>query len=57
MKKILALIAVLVMVSLSVIGCQKSEAPKPAEQSSVTTTNALSSPTATAPAAVPAANK
>ncbi len=37
----ITLIAVLVMLSLGVIGCQKSEAPKPLEQSFVTSTNAL----------------
>ena len=47
MKKICALIAVLVVAGIFVFGCQKQEAPKPAEQPATT-------PTTTAPEAAPA---
>ncbi len=46
MKKIMAIIVVLAISAFAFMGCQKQEAPKPAEQSAVT-------PTAPAPAATP----
>jgi len=53
MKKITAIIAVLAAISVfAFVGCQKQEAPKPAEQSAVTST-VTSTMTTTAPAATP----
>ena len=50
MKKISAIMAALVVAAMFVFaGCQKQEAPKPAEQSATTST--MTAPTATAPAA------
>jgi PBP1b-binding outer membrane lipoprotein LpoB len=51
MKKISAIIAVLaVAVVFAFVGCQKQEAPKPAEQSTMTPTTPASAPM---PAATP----
>jgi hypothetical protein len=53
MKKIHAIIAVLTVASIfAVAGCQKQEAPKPAESSAVTSTTTTTAP-AEAPAAAP----
>ncbi len=54
MKKISAIMAAFVVAALfAFAGCQKQEAPKPAEQSAVTSTatGTMSAPTTTAPAA------